>query len=291
MFQPTYTINPALLETLKRIAVLVHKLNQHSLGELLLIDLSTQAGVRSTYASTTIEGNPLALTAVKALVKRRPENLSQSEQEVVNYNSVLAKLKAETFSERTVLALHKGVMKDLLVTEKRGAYRKEPVFIHDPSTGEVVFLPPDHGDVPELMKSLYAFVEAHKTLDPVIVAGLFHKQFALVHPFIDGNGRTVRLASTLLLRDLGINLFDLLSFENYYNQNVTRYFQNVGGQGSYYDLEVDFTPWLEYFAEGISQELMRLEQTLTTKQTQTLRLKDHHKALLSYLERTRFYNR
>ncbi len=265
-------------------AVLVYKLNKRSLGEPLLADLSAQARTRSVYASTTIEGNPLALTAVKALLKQKPERLSQSEREVVNYNRALVMLEPKTFSERTVLALHKAVMKDLLVTEKCGAYRKEPVFVHDPRTGEIVFLPPDHDDVPALMQDLYAFVEAEKTLDPVILAGLFHKQFALVHPFIDGNGRTVRLASTLLLRDLGVNLFALLSFENYYNQNVARYFKNVGGQGSYYDLKVDFTPWLEYFAEGILQELVRLEKILAKKQAQDLRLKTHHKTLLSYLE-------
>ena len=43
-----------------------------------------------------------------------------------------------------------------------------------------------------------------------------------------------------------------------YNGNISCYFHYVGEQGDYYDLEVDFTPWLEYFAEGILDELFRL---------------------------------
>ena len=285
MFTPQYHISAALLRTLKRIAVLVHDLNKASVGEPLRVALSAQARTQSVYASTTIEGNPLALTAVKALLKRKPERLSQSEQEVINYNRALTELETQTFSERTVLALHDTVMTDLLFKEKRGAYRKEPVFIHDPRTLEVVFLLPDHGDVQGLMDDLYTFVEARRELAPVILAGLFHKQFALVHPFIDGNGRTVRLASTLLLRDLGVDLFSLLSFEDYYNQNVTRYFQYVGGQGDFYEVrdQVDFTPWLEYFAEGIALELGRLEANLARKRAQTLCLREHHILILNHL--------
>ncbi|UCH27367.1 MAG: Fic family protein [Trueperaceae bacterium] len=284
VFEPNYHISLALLETLKRIAVLVADLNKYSPDETVTMRLMDEAQAQSVYASTTIEGNPLALTAVKALLKRHPRHLRQSEQEILNYNTALTELQTKSFSERTVLGIQKTVMKNLLVKEKTGAYRKEPVFIHDPRTREVIFLPPDHADVPKLMRRLFAFVKANRDVDPVILAALFHKQFVLIHPFIDGNGRSVRLASTLLLRDLGINLFKLLSFENYYNQNVTRYFMLVGEKGNYYDLNVDFTPWLEYFAEGILSELRRLEKMLERNEAKILRLKDHHKVILNFLK-------
>jgi Fic family protein len=283
-FEPDYRINLTLLETLKRIAVLVSDLNKHSPGEPITMTLADEARAQSAYASTTIEGNPLALTAVKALLKQHPKHLGQSEREVLNYNNALTELQTKSFSERTVLGIHKTVMKNLLVKEKTGTYRKEPVFIHDPRTREVIFLPPDHVDVPRLMRQLFAFVKAKRDIDPVILAALFHKQFVLIHPFIDGNGRSVRLASTLLLRDLGINLFKLLSFENYYNQNIARYFMLVGEKGDYYDLNVDFTPWLEYFAEGILSELQRLEKTLERNEAKLLRLKEHHKVILNFLK-------
>jgi len=92
----------------------------------------------------------------------------------------------------------------------------------------------------------------------------------IIHPFIDRNGRTARLATKVLLARMGLNTFNLFSFENYYNQNVTRYFQNVGLMGNYYDLkdDMDFTPWLEYFTDGIIDELLRVKKELE-KETAT----------------------
>jgi len=59
-------------------------------------------------------------------------------------------------------------------------------------------------------------------------------------------------------------MFNLFSFENYYNQNVTRYYQTVGELGNYYDLvdKIDFTNWLEYFTEGLSIELGKIKERI-----------------------------
>ena len=86
----------------------------------------------------------------------------------------------------------------------------------------------------------------------------------IIHPFMDGNGRTTRLATKILLAEMGLNTFNLFSFENYYNKNVSRYFQSVGEFGNYYELanKIDFTPWLEYFTEGIIDELLRVQKIL-----------------------------
>jgi Fic family protein len=177
-------------------------------------------------------------------------------------------------------------MDGLLPAHQTGRFRQEPVIIHDPRTGETVFLPPDHREVPRLIDELMAFIKDSRDLDPLLLAGLFHKQFVIVHPFLDGNGRTARLATNHLLNGLDLRLAGLFSFENYYNQNVSRYFQQVGAFGNYYDLadSLNFTPWLEYFAEGILDELQRVAQTLTRRQTPESRLKEHHRMILDYID-------
>ena len=88
-------------------------------------------------------------------------------------------------------------------------------------------------------------------IDPFILAGIFHRQCVIIHPFIDGNGRTTRLLATAILGEAGLKLFEIFSFENYYNRNITRYFKAVGLEGDYYDLseEIDFSDWLEYFTD------------------------------------------
>ena len=295
MFQPNYQVSPQLLRTIKRIAILVHDLNRLQLTDLQQAQMLSEARVTSTYASTSIEGNPLPLTEVRRVLKNRPEQVRQSEQEVLNYNQVLIQLH-EQLNRRPskkltldlVLQIHSGVTNGLLPAHQIGAWRQEPVVVYDPRNGKIVYLPPDHQDVARLMAELVDFVQSQQPiLDPLLLAGIFHKQFAVIHPFVDGNGRTTRLATSLLLADLGLNFFHLLSFENYYNKNVTRYFQQVGVFGNYYDLieTLDFTAWLEYFAEGILDELLRLEKSLTqVTATPQSQLQPYHQQLLDYID-------
>jgi Fic family protein len=84
----------------------------------------------------------------------------------------------------------------------------------------------------------------------------------IIHPFMDGNERTTRLATKALLAAMG--LINLFSFENYYNNNVTNYFLSVGEFGNYYELadKIDFTKWLLYFTDGIIDELLRVQRLL-----------------------------
>jgi Fic family protein len=113
----------------------------------------------------------------------------------------------------------------------------------------------------------------------------------IIHPFMDGNGRTTRLATKALLAAMGLNTFNLFSFENYYNQNVTKYFQTVGEFGNYYELveKIDFSNWLEYFTGGIIDELLRVEKLLpkitVSPETQ---LKPHHLKIIEYIRETGF---
>lgn len=294
MFEPRYTISPVLLHSIKRITILVHELNKRPLSQAVQMELQTQARAVSTFASTSIEGNPLPLTEVKRILKNHPQQARQSEQEVLNYNQVLEKLAVAPlrFTKQLLLQIHRGVTKGLLPKHQNGRFRQEPVVIHHPKTGEVVYLPPDHAQVDPLVNDLIRFVQTNQTvLDPLLLAGIFHKQFVIIHPFTDGNGRTARLATNLLLAGMGLNLFNLFSFENYYNQNVTHYFQQVGVFGNYYEVvdKLDFTPWLEYFAEGILDELLRVEKLLSASQsTPQTTLKPYHQQLLTYIDQHGF---
>ncbi len=95
MFKPNYRISPFLLERIKEITLLVHMLNQRLVSDVVLVQMQAEARAVSTYASTSIEGNPLPLTQVKRLLKNQPKQLRDSEREVVNYNEVLTWLNAE----------------------------------------------------------------------------------------------------------------------------------------------------------------------------------------------------
>lgn len=271
MFQPLYSITDYLLANIKRINTLVNELNDKRFPNVVILELERSARAVSTYASTSIEGNPLPLTEVKKILKSKPTHLRDSEKEVLNYNQALQDLNKQLEEGTVKLSLHlilkiqKQVIEDLLPEFESGKLREKTVVVNDPRTSQVVYLPPDVKDVQPLMKDLVEFTNINREkIDPLILAGIFHKQMVIIHPFMDGNGRTTRLATKVLLAKMGLNTFNLFSFENYYNKNVTRYFQTVGEFGNYYELvaKIDFTNWLEYFTEGIIDEVLRVQKLL-----------------------------
>ena len=108
---------------------------------------------------------------------------------------------------------------------------------------------------------------------------------------MDGNGRTTRLAAKVLLAEMGLNTFNLFSFENYYNKNITKYFQTVGEFGNYYELvnKINFTSWLEYFTEGIIDELLRVQKTLPEVGiSPETNLQPHHLKILEFIKEKGF---
>ncbi|OGM19976.1 hypothetical protein A2955_02170 [Candidatus Woesebacteria bacterium RIFCSPLOWO2_01_FULL_37_19] len=298
MFTPKYTITDKLLANIKRINTLVSELNNKHFPKVILFELERAAREVSAYASTSIEGNPLPLTEVKKILKTRPAHIRESEKEVLNYNEALEYLDKKLKEGKTtpfmdlILEIHKLVMKDLIERLDIGKLRKRPVIINDPHTGQTVYLPPDVKEIKSLMADLVKFVNhKRKEIDALILSGIFHKQMVLIHPFMDGNGRTTRLATKALLAEMGLNTFNLFSFENYYNKNVTRYFHYVGERGDYHELKdkIEFTPWLEYFTEGIIDELLRVQGTLPqTIITPDTELKEFHQKILNCIKEKGF---
>lgn len=291
-FTPRYTITELLLANIKRITSLVGELNNRRFPNIILLELERAAREVSSYSSTSIEGNPLPLTEVKKILKSEPANIRDSEKEVLNYNYALQDLNAKLkegnirISLPLILTIQKQVINGLLPKLETGL-RQKPVVVNDPRTGQVVYLPPDVKDVEPMLEDLISFTnENRNSIDPLILAGIFHKQMVIVHPFMDGNGRTTRLATKVLLAAMGLNTFNLFSFENYYNQNITRYFKTVGEFGNYYELigAIDFTGWLEYFTGGIIDELLRVQKLFPKiPVNQETDLADYHLNMLNYI--------
>ena len=295
MFNPKYTISNKLLANIKRIAVLISDLNNRRFSGVVLTELKIRARAISVFSSTSIEGNPLPLTDVKRILKNKPEYLRDSEKEILNYNKALIDLdnlikkRDFTFGNKLILNIQETVTKGLIEKYRCGKIRQEPVFVNNPKTGETIYLPPEEKEVEDLLNELFEYLSNNENkIDSLVLAGIFHKQFLIIHPFVDGNGRTARLATKLLLAKMGLDTFNLFSFENYYNQNVSKYFKEVGVLGNYYDIknEIDFTSWLEYFTDGIIDELLRVakeldEIVISPKNN----LKKHHQIILNQIKR------
>lgn len=294
-WKPKYSITDKLLLTIREIGESLGEIKSFSLSKQALAKLELDARELSSYASTSIEGNPLPLTDVKRLLKTQKEAIRDTEREVLNYNKALQALYGEVRSGKfkltvkTIESIQGQVVAGLMDNPAHcGALREAPVIIRNPrKADEIVFIPPDSKDVRGLLADLLKFIQDNiGKIDPIILAGIFHRQCVIIHPFIDGNGRTTRLLTTAILGKAGLDLFGIFSFENYYNRNITRYFKAVGLEGDYYDLadDIDFSKWLEYFADGILDELRRVRKALPEQSAQKPRLEPHHRQILNYIE-------
>lgn len=294
MFEPKFLISNQLLANISKVNSLVHDLNDRRFPRLVLLEFEIIAREVSTFASTSIEGNPLPLTEVKQLLKSRPTNIRDSEREVINYNLAIENLCRLIESNEIevslplILQTHKQVTQNLLPKQESGRLRKMPVVVNDPRTGKIVYLPPEVDVVESLTLDLIKYIKKNITkVDPLILAGIFHKQMVIIHPFMDGNGRTTRLITKVLLAKMGLNTFNLFSFENYYNQNVTKYFQTVGEYGDYNELKesIDFTTWLEYFTAGLIDELLRVQKMLPKRtDSPETNLEIHHNKIIGFIK-------
>lgn len=292
MFRPKYNLNKALLDNIVRIKNVVNELNNQKFPDLVLAKFEKDSYAVSAYASTSIEGNPIPLTDVRKILKNTPSHIRDTEREVLNYNKALEHLdallkKPKPVSAQFVCSTQSIVVEGLIDEKNNGKFRADPVVVNDPRKRKIACIPPNAADAVSLMEELVQYLEEeYKNIDPLILAGIFHKQFVIIHPFMDGNGRTARLVTKYLLARMGLDTFRLFSFENYYNQNVTKYFTSVGVYGDYYDIApaVDFTDWLIYFTDGIIDELLRIQKLLQNSVVSG-KASEHEEIVVNYVKK------
>lgn len=263
MFQPSFQISPRLSKALMEIEACRQAVADLPITVRLLDSLRKSARLISTHYSTQIEGNRLTQEQVQDVVLEGGTfpNRERDEQEVRNYYraldyvDILIENKAG-LTERHIQTLHGFVMTG---KEEPSSYRDGQNVIRDSASGGIVYMPPEAKDVSELMTELIEWIEKEdesRELPIPIVAGLAHYQFATIHPYFDGNGRTARLLTNLLLHRAGYGLKGIYSLEEYYARDLGAYYEalTVGPSHNYYmgRAEADLSNWLEYFCLGMA---------------------------------------
>ncbi|VEI17694.1 Protein involved in cell division [Actinomyces viscosus] len=105
----------------------------------------------------------------------------------------------------SLLSMHRALLKDSDPTIA-GRLRQEPVWIggSDLSPADALFAPPHHSQVPAALKDLLSFMR-RPDLPPLTKVALTHAQLETIHPFADGNGRTGRALTHVLLAGEGLS--------------------------------------------------------------------------------------
>lgn len=262
-FTPQYTITPRIASNLLRIESAKEKVAHLPLTANVLRSLRETARLFTTHYSTMIEGNRLDPKQIEAVLQHEGHfpGRERDEYEVKGYYAALQKVEQmaaarQRITEKSIQTLHALVMAEGKTRVKPTPYRDGQNVIRDGRSKAIIYLPPEASDVSHLMKALIQWIDQQQELPCPIVAGIVHYQFATIHPYYDGNGRTARLLTTLILHLGAYDLKSLYSLEEYYARNLGAYYDaiSIGDSHNYYmgRAEADITPWLEYFIEGMA---------------------------------------
>jgi Fic family protein len=282
-FEPKFTITPKIASALMRIEAAKQVVQDLPITPSLLATLRETARLFSTHYSTAIEGNRLTQEQVAQVIEHRGHfpGRERDEKEVLGYYAALEKVEQmsaarSVVAERDIQILHALVMSGGSKRVKPTPYRDGQNVIRDAANRRIVYMPPEAKDVPALMKDLVGWVGASKDLPCPIRAGIAHYQFATIHPYYDGNGRTARLLTTLILHLGGYDLKGLYSLEEYYARRLGAYYDAlmIGPSHNYYEgrAEADITKWVEYFCDGMVESFESVKRR--AQEAAEVRVKD-----------------
>ena len=289
MYTPKFSITNKILRDIGRIEASKEIIENAPLVPAYEAKFRQEAIIRTVHHGTHIEGNELDTGEVAAVLEGQEVSAKDRDiQEVLNYRKVLAYIdtkspvahprgvlersqahpggekSAKQITEKDLLGIHKLTVEKVLPVDQAGKYRKTQVVVKNSKTGEVSFKPPSPAQVRGLNREFFDWLSSEKSVGvhPVLTAGITHYVLAYIHPFVDGNGRAARALATMVLFTRGYDIKKFFSLEEYFDRNAKRYYETlqfVSSQKA--DLaDKDLTVWLEYFCEGLAEELERVKQ-------------------------------
>ena len=263
-FIPKFTITNRITAGLTRIERARGFLEAATLSEDWVREMGRRALVLEAHHTTHIEGTRLTLDQAQRLWKgdNVPEVDPDDVRELLNYRKAFDFVSdylasGDPITEGLIREIHKRLVEGVRGgVAAPGQYRKIQNYVVNSATGETIYIPLPAHDVPIMMAELVDFLRSETDTHSVLVSGIAQFQLVHIHPFLDGNGRTSRLLSTLCLYRAGYDFKRLFTISEYYDRDRATFYraiQNVREHG------MDMTGWLEYFVGGLSTQLAEVK--------------------------------
>lgn len=220
VYQPPYTITPAIVNLIARIGEAVGRLTVLT-NTARALRLRRINRIRTIRGSLAIEGNTLSEEQITAILAGKRVIAPPREIQEVR-NAIAAYDRFEQWRpdvEVELLEAHRLLMAGLIY--EAGTYRRGGVGVMAGS--QVIHMAPPADRVPPLMHNLFQWLAASEE-HPLITSSVFHYEFEFIHPFADGNGRMGRLWQTLILTRWN-PLFADVPVESLVHEHQAEYYQ------------------------------------------------------------------
>ncbi len=262
---PRFTISNAITAGLTAIERARGFLEAATLSEEWMLRMSQRALLLEAHHTTHIEGTHLTIEQAERLWSgdRVDEARPDDVRELLNYRGAFNLVSeylhsGEPVTEGLIREIHKRLVEGVRGgSGGPGAYRTIQNYVANSATREVVYTPPPPIEVPSLMQDLVGWLRKETGIHPVLVAGIAQFQLVHIHPFVDGNGRTSRLLSTLCLYRSGYDFKRLFTLSEFYDRDRSRFYRALQ---SVREKDLDLTGWLEFFVEGLATQLAEVRE-------------------------------
>lgn len=303
MYRPKFSITNKILKDIGSVEASREVIENAPLIPFYEKQFASDALARIIHHGTHIEGVGLdSLDQVKKVLEGEKVMAHDRDvQEIINYRNVMQLLddlsvKRGGYSEEDFKEIHKETVNKIIPKEKIGVYRKTQVVIKEEESGQVILQPPPSIEVPYLLGDFFEWLnnEESKDLHPILRAGVAHYILVAIHPFVEGNGRSVRAFANLILMREGYDMKRFFSLEERFDADPASYYESFAkvDKQSPNIAARDMTPWLEYFTEVMAIELgkvkervrrLSIDTKLKGKLGQQVALTERQMKLMEYL--------
>jgi len=264
-FQPKFTITTKINKSLVEIERVRGFLDAIKIKEEWFSAIQKEALILESHYSTHIEGTAITLKQARKILSGKDVKgvKLDDRKELLNYKKAMNFIstylgKEDPITEGLIREIHKILVRGVRGGQAEpGKYRKVQNYVVNSRTKEIIYMPPPPLEVPHLMQEFVQWLNKDKDISDILIAGTAQFQFVHIHPFLDGNGRTARLLSTLIFYKTGYDFKKLFTLSEYYDKNRSFYYKAIQ---SVRDNNMDMTFWLEYFIEGLRVQMSHIRE-------------------------------
>lgn len=262
-FNPQFTITNRMTSAITRIERARGFLEAAQLSADWVREMGQQALILEAHHTTHIEGTRLTLDQAERLWKGEavPEADPDDSRELLNYRSAFAFVSecldsGDPITEGMIRKIHRKLVEGVRGgSAAPGEYRRVQNYVVNASNGQVIYTPPTAVEIPVMMSDLVKWLNGELDIHPVLVSGIAQFQLVHIHPFLDGNGRTSRLLSTLCLYKAGYDFKRLFTISEYYDRDRPAFYTSIQ---SVRENNMDMTGWLDYFITGLETQMIEV---------------------------------
>lgn len=242
-----------------------------------LESLKQVAMIESSESSNRLEGITASHKKIEALVLKKTMPVNRSEREIAGYRDALAFIHESgehmEFSTNVILQLHSMLYRYMPNEGGRWKMTDNEIVERNPdgTIARVRFKPTPAVTTSFAMEELtkdYKYAIHNLQQEPLIVIPLAILDFLCVHPFTDGNGRSARLLTLLLLYHFNCQVGKYISLERIFEESKESYYETLqhSSQG-WHENKHDAMPWLNYFWGTLLRAYKEFESRVGTIRT------------------------